>query len=649
MPSACRRFALLAAALVASAHGSAALAAPLITSGADAALDLRAERILKQFRTFNAAAFGVSLDARVADPDDQAAVRAFLLDDGALDFAAFTTAAGRPRSAREVVTAFDEHGDLGMFGGTAAAATAYRYQVLRDQGAPADVVDAARADLLRAVETFHVVLSITGFAGGLARGVGHPDDVGAQTFVPWPSTCPNAWERTDTWRTALDPAFADWVWRDNGSKDQLLGTALALGAFWDAVALDPSVDATVKQKLQDDARALGHALMEQVEVAPGEAIDLVIRDGTGCLTRFHDLNPREVVRSGQAPLVLSETSTSQNAFNAMAALAIVRTTFHVSGDAAIGAYYYDELVGRRGYPALLTSGAGRLKSMLVDLCVLGNCFVTNFSNVNMAWVAFHQLLRDESDEALRASYRAALEGELFDNDRSHCANNLPQAYFHLVRAAFVAHDAAVVDVAVAQLAAWPEAPLFERAVENCDAAELASGSCVADDGTALTLAEADSWNGSPVATSALPIGVRPSSNFMWRSDPRTVNGGGGDRLNPGGDFLLAYWLGRAMQGDTEVDANRSPVARPWPFEVDGGVVVDAGATDAGSIADGGAPADGGAGTDGGAAADAGSPTGDAGPVDDAPVGCGCGAVPAMAPLPLALAILVVTRRRRTRS
>ncbi|OGQ11898.1 MAG: hypothetical protein A2138_19610 [Deltaproteobacteria bacterium RBG_16_71_12] len=519
--------------------------------------------------------------------------------------------------------------------------------MLRDQGAAADVLDAARADLLRAIDAFHVVLSITGFAGGFARGVGHLDDVGAQTFVPWPSTCPNAWERTDTWREALDPAFSDWVWRDNGSKDQLLGTALALGAFWDAIASDPSIDAAVKERLQDDARDLGRALMEPVEVVPGEAIDLVIRDGTGCPTRFHDLNPREVVRSGQEPLVLSETSTSQNAFNAMAALAIVRTTFHVSGDQQIGAYYYDELVGRRGYPALLTTGAARLQSMLVDLCVLGNCFVTNFSNVNMAWVAFHQLLRDETDDTLRATYRAALEGELFDNDRSHCANNLPQAYFHLVRAAFIAPDTDVVDAALAQLAGWPEAPLFERAIENCDAAELASGSCVADDGTSLTLAEADSWNGSPVATTALPIGVRPSSNFMWRSDPRAVNGGGGDRLNPGGDFLLAYWLGRAMEDSVDVDANLSPIARPWPPDADGGVVlVDGGSSDAGPAADAGVSPDGGAPFDAGTPDGGASVDGDADPDDRVPTGWGCGAGSAMAPLPFVVVAWLGVRRRR---
>jgi hypothetical protein len=49
-----------------------------------------------------------------------------------------------------------------------------------------------------------------------------------------------------------------------------------------------------------------------------------------------------------------------------------------------------------------------------------------------------------------------------------------------------------------------------------------------------------------------------------RSDPRTVNGGSSIRLDPGGDFQAAYWMGRALVAAPSGAANLSPVARPRP-------------------------------------------------------------------------------------
>jgi len=51
-----------------------------------------------------------------------------------------------------------------------------------------------------------------------------------------------------------------------------------------------------------------------------------------------------------------------------------------------------------------------------------------------------------------------------------------------------------------------------------------------------------------------------------------VNGGGGNLLNPGGDLLAAYWVGRAMEATLAGQANRSPFAQEhmpiggWPVD-----------------------------------------------------------------------------------
>ncbi|MGM0577972.1 MAG: hypothetical protein ACQEXJ_19755 [Myxococcota bacterium] len=75
---------------------------------------------------------------------------------------------------------------------------------------------------------------------------------------------------------------------------------------------------------------------------------------------------------------------------------------------------------------------------------------------------------------------------------------------------------------------------------------------------------AESWHVFYVATGGEGIvarGIRPPSNFDARSAPFKVNGGGGDRLNPGGDLLASYWIARYMQVNAPGETNVSPFAR----------------------------------------------------------------------------------------
>ena len=75
----------------------------------------------------------------------------------------------------------------------------------------------------------------------------------------------------------------------------------------------------------------------------------------------------------------------------------------------------------------------------------------------------------------------------------------------------------------------PAAPYFQDAVTNCDEAELASGTCVLDDGTTVTILGNVGWNDTLVAKELVPMAVRPPSNYHWRSDPHRVNGEGARR------------------------------------------------------------------------------------------------------------------------
>jgi hypothetical protein len=123
-------------------------------------------------------------------------------------------------------------------------------------------------------------------------------------------------------------------------------------------------------------------------------------------------------------------------------------------------------------------------------------------------------------------------------------------------------DRALADETAALLSAYKLGPYMNDAVENCDATELEAGQCVAVDGTTvITLEGGASRTDDPVSTIALDPSIRPPSNFDARSDPFEVNGGGGLRMNPAGDLLAAYWMGRFLDLNPVGQAGKSPFVR----------------------------------------------------------------------------------------
>lgn len=524
----------------------------LIASPGDSSFDPgladKARSYDRQFRTFNAMPFGLSLDAIIPDASDRDLVSAFLAQPATDDFAAFTGG----RTVRDIVAIYDEHGDLGMFAGAAAAGDAFRYLALRDSGADAT---AARADLLAAIAAFHVAATITGVPGTVARGIRRLDEPGAPpTIEPIPGSCPQSGDRGNRWRADATGQYPGFIYNDNNSKDQLIGYVFALGAMWDAIADDPSIPQSVRDQLQSDARALAHSLMTVVPLGIAGSADLIVRDWRDCPTKHLDLNPRVVPVNNFDPIILAANSTNQNGWNAFAALGVIRTLYHIAGDPDIGRYYYDELVGARDFPRLAITGPAHVGAMYQD-----GTASTNFSNVNMAFVAGYGVLRYETDPTLRAKYESILARELWDANHPHDGESTQQALFNLLHSAFATagNDAAATAAAIVQLGEFVTPPYFDYPVENCDAGELAAGTCTAIDGTAITLVAAN----QAVSRTPLPKRLRPPSDFEWRSDPRAVNGGGVIRLNPGGDFRLAYWMGRVLRVTTRGSDNLSPHAR----------------------------------------------------------------------------------------
>jgi hypothetical protein len=646
----CRHLALRAALALGSTVAPAAVQAAALVPGPaepghDAALAAKLARVDRQIHGIMTVPLGWGLEAFVSDPAARDAITLFVIGD-APDF---ESATGQHIYA--VLDTYEEFGDLGMFGGVQAAGDAFSYVVLRDGDAPAEAVAAARAELLAAIDGLHWYMQITGEPGVIARGLRRIEPQDGAPPLPGvaPATVPlfdDAGQpqpavKMPTWREDRSGALPELIWLDDTSKDQFIGYVFALGAVYDSIAHDESIDPTLRDRLVEDARALAHSLMTPRDI-DGGTIDLVLMDADGRPTSFHDLAAEQLI-----PGMISDYPV--NPFNAVMALGAMRTLYQITGDADIGAYYYDELIGARGYLELAQES--------LSLVYFG--VGTNYSNVNMAFCAIWGLLRFEPDLGIADAVRGTLVDQLYpESDQSgRSARGLQQSFFDFMVAGFAPDGTDGVDPLGAQALAdgvstlvdHPDAPLWDDAVENCDAAELAVGTCTAIDGTTtLTLAGSLGWGDTVVALEPLPIAIRPRSNFAWRSNPHAVNGSATTRLDPGGELHAAYWMGRMLQRGDDGMANVSPDARGRPEDPEPG-----GSSSTGDGGGSGADETAGGSADAGTAVEThGDSTGAPGHAGDAAGedGCGCASAPGTGPrallLPLVLA-LGCTRTRRT--
>ena len=599
-------------------------------AGFDAALASKAGDFERQIHAIMTPSVGWGLEAFVGDSSDRALIDGFIAS-GSTDFEA---QAGQ--HVYSVVDRYGEHGDLGMFGGVQAAGDAFRYAVLRDSGADAAEVDRARQHVIAAMDGLHWYTRVTGTPGVFARGIRRITPEAGEPPLPGtlPQTVPlfdaggnpQPADKEPTWRDDLSGELPFLIWLDDSSKDQFIGYVLALGAVYDVVAQDSTIPQDKIDRLVADTRAIAQELMKKRTIGTKE-IDLVIMDADGRPTSFHDLSAEELTPG----LVLDNPA---NAFNAIMSLGAMRTFFHITGDEDIGRYYYEELIEARGYLDLAADDLG--------IIYMGN--TTNFSNINMAFVAIYGVLRYETDPDVAAQVRVALESQLYAAGKAREAKGLKQSLFDFIYAGFRdggtggPGQTAVAD-GLETLSEYPPAPHWNDPVTNCDDTELMSLDCTGTDGTPLPVSPNPGRNDSTVGTGPTPMRLRPPSNFEWRSDPHRLNGGGGDRLNPGGGFHCAYWLGRFLQSSSNGLSNVSTLARPRPSSGSGG-------------AGGASGAGGGAGTTGtgGAGGSGGSQSGTSDGDSDDDGGCGCRVAGrskerSSAAL-LALAAWVAARRRR---
>lgn len=524
------------------------------------------------FYRFLALPQGWALEANMASPTDVDLVNQFLDQTESEDVKAVTG-----KHPYEMFTNYEEYGDLGMFGGVAAAATAFKYMTFKRDGATPEQIAEARRDLVRAIETQHVFWQITGTPGVVARGVQRlvDEDPGAPPIPrlernivdladgdgnPLPAPKNNGTWRADNSKGTLPPDT--WIWEDSCSKDQMIGQIFAMVLLYDAAVGDPDIDQSLIERMRQDALATADMLMEMRDISTMEGpmgsgmYDLIIMDADGRPTMFHDFNPYSLEK-----LYIEPGSPGYNLFNLVMGLAAMKGLYHVTGSAEIENYIYQELMGNRNYLEMTTPP-------LNDREVLDYIYVdlkTNYSNVNMIATAIWLALYTESDPVVNGFLQRFMSERWWDRSgQSRTARLSKQPFFNLVWMGVT--DAGVsrelADYTADLLRAFKLGPYMNDLVVNCDQAEIDARLCTAvDESTTIVLEGGLNRSNAPVSTEALDPSIRPPSNFDARSDPFEVNGGGGPRMNPAGDLLAAYWMGRYLDLNPGGLASKSPNVR----------------------------------------------------------------------------------------
>ncbi len=502
-------------------------------AGHDAALAHHARTLDRQAHALGGYAVGLPADVMLdlSATTARALVTTFLHDRTGWDFASETGQSPADLSGISWMMA------PGAYAGPAAAADAYRYGVLRDQSAACDEVEVARQHVRVALEILHRAVAITGTPGVVARALARKDLPGiGQTPTtplfdgggnPLPTVKDNG-----TFRADVSGAYPELIWIDSCSRDQLVGWVMGMAAVWEVIRDDDTFAAPDKERLKSDAAALGWSL----SVVQASGYDLEIRDADGRTTYHGYINEHAFERTYIDGL--------RNGFYALMALGIVGALAYVAEDPQLDAYLHDELIAHRRLHEV-----ARDEMPGLDLGPL-----SDFSSYNMGFVAGWLALRYIADPAVHETVTAVIARLYEGEGRPQQPVEQQQTLYDFVYAAAAGGGSVFVPPAapppalalargLASLADYPAAPAWDVERLNCNALEVAALLCQADDGTLLVLL--GEINGAILSVQPVPFGVRPPSNYYWRSNPYVVNGGGaGSGLASGSDFRIAYWLAR---------------------------------------------------------------------------------------------------------
>ena len=270
-----RMFVALLTVVLLSGVSGTVLAQTVFPPGSDSELDTKMLAQDRVFHLLHAYPFGVGLTGSYAGEESLALIRQFLAQDSN-DVEAVTG-----KHPYELFSYYEGPAGIGLRGGGAMLATAFRYMTLKKEGASEEELAPARADVVRLLKYMRVIHVITGVPYGLARGAmlmhsESPDEPPLPHTVPellplfdedgnpYPPEKSNGDCRPDNSGGVLPEGL--WYWVDSCSKDQMVGWVAGMATLYDAAVDDPEIDQDLVEELQKVAREVGAGLRVKHEM-----------------------------------------------------------------------------------------------------------------------------------------------------------------------------------------------------------------------------------------------------------------------------------------------------------------------------------------------------------------------------------------------
>jgi hypothetical protein len=361
----------------------------------------------------------------------------------------------------------------GLWTALYVAAECFRYAVAKREGRE----DEAKEALQNATESLRALLfleQVTGIRGFPARAVRHKSE--PEFGTPHPE-----WHRTED---------GEWEWKGDTSSDEIVGHFFAY-----PIAYDLLPDEEMKRQIAETAKRIADHII-------AHGFHLVDVDGQP--TTWGVWSPEKLNHD--------ETWWADRGLNSLELLAILKATYHMTGDERYQ-QIYRELIERHRFA---------LNTVRQKIVING---ITNHSDDELAFLSYYTLLRYETNPDLRRILLASLERTWKMERKERCP------LWNFIYGALTGKPCDT-EAAVKTLQEIP-LDLVHWNVRNSHRADV-------------QIDESLGRFGELQSVEPLPFTERPM--HKWNGNPYRLDGGANGLVEEDATFfLLPYWLARFHQ------------------------------------------------------------------------------------------------------
>lgn len=435
------------------------------------------------------------------------------------------------------VSSITDLGDSSIWTGTYLAAEALRLEATGSSD--------ARANVKTLVAASHVMMTVTGTAGLLAR-------YARKSSTTLPFTTPDLDCTNDEVQCNVAYGGTNYDYIGHISRDQYQGIMMGYAIAYEALG---DIDEDTRAVIRGDVVALVKELMKDRSVPVAltyKGIALPVKTIT---MRFAVMDPALLSSSGAVTVILDPTDGHSAELDgvqeftpdlgdiAKQIVSIAPSIPRPSSAIMLASFFRDALLVTSGiassksdYDAILAyytghSGTGGNISDWLNIIeqwsYSDDCGDSYFSN-NITMEPMYNLARLEDDP----TRKAAIQGTVLNGLLWPAYVNTKNSFFSFIYASNYSSAAASVPTSAAtQLAQFPAPPRIVHAVN--DTANPAYSSLDT------------SCPGEVAHTTSVDVGDRVVDDFLWQREPWSLTSGADlKQTYPGVDYLVAYWMGR---------------------------------------------------------------------------------------------------------